>query len=151
MKTSKVIPEEKLLMLGGDKNAKFGDITDPKYVGPGIWDLIHKISMDASDSSRETQFVKFMNNVCQNLSCKKCNLHCTEYITKNPMDEYLGKFVKVKKGNKKPPGLFVWGWKFHNSVNSKLNKPIMTWDTAYNMYSGETSLSCSSQCLGEDF
>jgi hypothetical protein len=50
-------------------------------------------------------------------------------------------------------GLFIWTWKFHNAVNTRLRKPVMSWDTAYSLYSelqNNNNLVCSKTCLQAD-
>ena len=46
-----------------------------------------------------------------------------------------------------PLGLFVWAWKFHNTVNARLKKPIMSWDTVITLYSELDDKVCSLSCL----
>ena len=65
------------------------------------------------------------------------------------MEQYLDLSIDIAN-EKLDLGLFIWAWKFHNAVNSRINKPIMGWDTAYNLYSEKESLVCSKNCLDTD-
>jgi len=124
----------------------YKDNTDPAYIGPGIWDFIHRTAFNAKTVEEQKSFIKQMKTICDEFPCIKCRGHCQEYIKNHPMEEYID--VTVDMDNEKINiGIFVWTWKFHNAVNARLNKPIMTWDTAYNIYSHSESLVCSTNCI----
>jgi hypothetical protein len=136
--------------LISEKNAtgilsNYKDSTDPKYIGPGVWNTIHKQAYLAQTPVRQQQFIIFMKDTCYRFPCKVCRGHCTEYIKNNPLENYLGSTVDGK-----PLGLFVWAWKFHNTVNARLNKPIMSWDSAITLYSESDDKVCSLSCLEAD-
>lgn len=136
--------------LISEKNAtgilsNYKDSTDPKYIGPGVWNTIHKQAYLAQTPSKQQQFIIFMKDTCYNFPCKVCRGHCTEYIKNNPLENYLGSTVDGKL-----LGLFVWSWKFHNTVNARLKKPIMSWETAVTLYSESDDKVCSLSCLEAD-
>lgn len=124
----------------------FKDHTDPKYIGPGTWNIIHRRSFKARNHNQQLNFIDEMNEICHGFPCTICRGHCTEYIKNHPMKEYLDVLVDVN-GNKLALGMFIWTWKFHNAVNARIKKPIMCWDTAYNLYMESESLVCSKNCL----
>ena len=127
---------------------KFKDVSAPEYTGPGTWNVIHRTSFKAQVPSLQQEFIKMMNLICEGFPCKVCSGHCTEYIRNNPMKDYTNMIIEID-GKNINLGLFIWGWKFHNCVNKRINKPIMSWDTAYKLYSGEESeesLVCSKTC-----
>lgn len=124
----------------------YKDHTDPKYIGPGTWNSIHRYAYKAKSRSQQEGFINFMVEICQGFPCTVCRGHCTEYIKNHPMEEYLDVLVEIN-GEKMALGLFVWSWKFHNAVNARIKKPLMSWDTAYNLYSETESLVCSKNCL----
>lgn len=124
----------------------YQDVTDPKYIGPGTWNVIHRRAYKARSQKQQTDFIEFMKDICNGFPCFVCKGHCTEYIKNHPMEEYLAVMIDIK-GQKIALGLFVWTWKFHNAVNTRINKPIMSWETAYNLYSEKESLVCSKNCL----
>jgi len=122
--------------------ANYKDNTDPKYIGPGVWNTIHKQAYLAKTPIQQQQFIIFMKSVCYEFPCKVCRGHCTEYIKNNPLEAYLNSTMDGQ-----PLGLFIWSWKFHNTVNSRLKKPIMGWETAITLYSESDDKVCSLSCL----
>lgn len=124
----------------------YKDYTDPKYTGPGTWNVIHRTAFNAQTHDQQLEFIKLMKLICNGFPCKICKGHCTEYIATHPMEEYLDVVIEIE-GKKLPLGLFIWSWKFHNAVNARLSKPIMTWDTAYNLFSDTENLVCSKHCM----
>jgi len=125
---------------------EFHDNTDPKYIGPGTWNTIHRRAYKARTHNEQLSFIDFMKDVCYGFPCVVCKGHCTEYIKNHPIEEYLDIVLDIKD-EKIPLGMFIWTWKFHNAVNSRIKNPIMSWDTAYNLYSQTESLVCSKNCL----
>lgn len=128
------------------KVTDYHDNTDPQYVGPGAWNIIHKRAFKARTRAEQLAFIQLMKDTCHDFPCFTCRGHCTEYIKNHPLEEYLGVLVDIN-GQRLPLGLFVWTWKFHNAVNARISKPIMTWETAYNLYSEKENLVCSKNCL----
>lgn len=124
----------------------YKDHTDPKYIGPGTWNVIHRRGFKARTHQEQVNFIEFMKDVCYGFPCTVCKGHCTEYIKNHPMEEYLDILVDIN-GEKLSLGLFLWSWKFHNAVNTRIKKPIMSWETAYNIYSEAEPLVCSKNCL----
>jgi len=125
---------------------EFKDATDPKYIGPGTWNVSHRRAFFARTHEEQINFIDFMKNICYRFPCVVCKGHCTEYIKNHPMEEYLDILVEIN-GEKLPMGMFIWTWKFHNAVNIRTKKPVMSWDTAYNLYSETETLVCSKNCL----
>lgn len=117
----------------------FKDHVDPRYIGPGIWHSLHLAAKNAVSKTKQQHFVTMMKETCRSFPCPVCKGHCTEYITNHPLEEYFDVQVEVN-GSKLSLGLFLWLWRFHNAVNLRLNKPIMSWDTAYNLYSSDDNL-----------
>lgn len=126
--------------------SQFKDNTDPKYIGPGTWFYIHKTARKAVTHAAQLEFIKTMNAICSEFPCTVCRGHCSLYIKNHPMEEYLDTVVEIN-GEKLLLGMFVWSWKFHNAVNARTKKPLMSWDTAFNLYSEKESLVCSKECL----
>jgi hypothetical protein len=128
---------------------QYKDHTDPKYTGPGTWNVLHRLAFKARTRKAQTNFIEVMKETCAGFSCVVCRGHCSEYIKNHPLEEYLG--IKVSIGDQTLDlGMFVWTWKFHNAVNARLKKPIMSWITAYNLYSEARNLVCSKSCLEAD-
>jgi len=129
----------------GSGKSEFKDNTDPKYIGPGTWNTIHRYAYKSRLPSEQKNFINFMKEICSGFPCTVCRGHCVEYIKNNPMEDYIDVSVDIL-GEKIILGLFIWSWKFHNAVNARLKKPVMSWDTAYNLYSDKEGLICSSSC-----
>lgn len=124
----------------------YKDTTDPKYVGPGAWNTIHRMAFNAQNSTSQFAFISFMKETCHGFPCTVCRGHCTDYIKNYPMEDYLNTMVEMGS-QKLSLGMFIWSWRFHNAVNARLKKPMMSWDTAYNLYAEKDGLVCSKECL----
>ena len=99
------------------------------------------------NDDKQKQFITSMKKLCQKFPCHICAEHCKEYIEKNGMENYIGVTVEIS-GEKKNIGLFIWSWKFHNAVNFRTKKPLMSWDTVYNLFSNTKNVHmCSAKCL----
>lgn len=131
------------------KTTDFPDITNPKYVGPGVWLLIHQKAASVKTTKDQMDYIAFVHSVCENFPCKFCRGHCKEYIEEHPLEDYINVYIKENK-RKLYIGLFIWSWKFHNSVNQRLNKALMDWETAYAIYveNNESKKVCSKSCAG---
>lgn len=127
----------------------FKDHTDPKYIGPGTWNLIHRLAFKARTHEQQLEYIPIMKETCFGFNCSVCRGHCTEYISNHPLEEYLDVLIDIN-GEKIPLGMFLWTWKFHNAVNIRTKKPVMSWDTAFNLYSQTESLVCSKNCLAAE-
>jgi len=133
----------------------FKDHTDPKYIGPGLWHRIHQTAIQATTHDKQMSFIVEMKDICRTFPCLECRNHCAEYIKNHPFEEYLNMMVDVNS-QKLLLGMFLWSWRFHNTVNLRLKKPIMNWDTAYNLYNNSESLVCNKHCaqtsqISDDF
>jgi hypothetical protein len=96
---------------------------DIRKIGSGIWYIIHKEAIICQDSKA---YISFIHRLKDSFPCEVCKRHFAEYLERNPIEEYL----HVDKG------MFIWSWKFHNSVNRRLGKPEMSYEVAERMYTG---------------
>lgn len=139
---------QKLVDIPWVKNAKL-DITDPKYIGPGIWMLLHQKASKADTKEKQLKYIEFVKDVCEHFPCHFCRNHCKSYIQEHPLEKYFNVYIKDETGKKVVIGMFLWSWKFHNAVNIRLQKPIMNWDTVYTMYyilPNQEKKICSKSC-----
>lgn len=120
------------------------DRTDPEYIGPGVWVSIHIESSEARDKESQEMFCKNIRKICQNFPCLECSKHCKEYINNNPPEKFMGIKMKVD-GKNEMIGLSVWSWNFHNTVNVRLGKKLMDWETYYGIYI-KNNKECSKKC-----
>ncbi len=104
-----------------EEGGKMKEIS-PKVFGPGTWVMIHIMSMNCDNSSRDC-FIAFVDRVLSRLPCKKCRKHAIEYAEKHPLNDI-----------EDTRDLFRWSWRFHNEVNQRLGKKEMSYEDAYNMY-----------------
>jgi hypothetical protein len=112
-------------------------ISDPEVFGPGMWYSIHSSSIQLDDEC----FMKYIDGIIPKIPCLICREHATEYLKNNPTKDYKG----IKNSNGEYIGMFKWSWIFHNTVNKRLGKPILDWDTAYNMFTDDSKV-CSMSC-----
>ena len=117
------------------------DITNPRYVGPGTWDVTHREAFHSKTREQQLRFIDFMKRTCKGFPCKECSINCTKYIENHPMEDFL---------NRGELGMFIWSWMFHNTVNTRLGKSSMDFDTAYNRYSGVGNVVCTKGCADEE-
>jgi hypothetical protein len=97
-----------------------------------------------------------MKMICEKFPCSVCANHCKDYVKNNKIEKYIGVSIEIN-GEQKQLGMFIWSWKFHNAVNHRTKdkngapKKLMSWDTAYNMFSNNKHM-CSAKCLeAKDF
>lgn len=96
-----------------------------KYkLGNELWTMIHKKAIKADNYKRKKKFIKLIKNIHDSIECSECKGHMRKYIEEEPLINYLD-FEN---------GLFVWSWKFHNEVNKRLKKDLITYKDAYEIY-----------------
>jgi thiol oxidase len=111
-----------------------GKHTDPKYIGPGIWVLMHIKAINAIDFTTKIDFLHFIDYLCNYFPCDVCRMHIIQYVESNPPLNYFTI----------PDGLFYWSWMFHNAVNQRLGKSTVDYNTAKQWYS--SSGICHDNC-----
>lgn len=100
------------------------DYTIPATFGPGMWTTIHLLAFNATSKNDQLQFIKTMKIIINNIPCHTCRGHAIEYINTHKMEDYL----------KDEYGMFLYTWKFHNAVNKRLGKDIMSYDMAFHRF-----------------
>ena len=103
--------------------------SDPSKLG-AIWFTIHTMAKHADTLERKNQFIDYMYLLATEFPCGKCRNHIQEYLRNNPFEP----FMNMKNQIGEDIGMFKWSWIFHNAVNTRLGKPYMDWDTAWQMY-----------------
>lgn len=101
----------------------------PKSVwGPRGWYWLHvqAINYPASPkpADRTAAFARFWSFV-QTLPCPECQQHALAYARQYPPD-FSGS-----------SGFQTWAWRFHNAVNYRLGKPLMSAEEYQLMYKTE--------------
>lgn len=122
-------------------------ITDPKIIGPGIWVQIHIMGVLAVDEKGKQKFIDFMWFQAETFPCENCRKHINQYLQSHPFDH----LYNAKNDEGEEIGMFKWSWMFHNTVNTRLRKPYMDWNTAWEMYKGyrQGVVPCTENC-GDD-
>ena len=97
------------------------DLEQRNRINNGIWYTIHMLSAKAITPERKAVFREYMKFLSEdNLPCSNCSYHLREYLMQNPLEKELN--------------YFVWSWRFHNTVNQRLGKPEVDFETASKLY-----------------
>lgn len=114
---------------------------DPKVVGPGVWYVIHLKAKESINNDKIDEFIDFMETLSYKFGCSNCRKHIQAYIKDHPFEDLRN----IQNSDDEKIGMFKWAWLFHNAVNTRLNKPYVEWDTAWEMYDEGIEV-CSKQC-----
>lgn len=89
--------------------------------------MMHVMAKWADEGSEQDKktYCKNMERLMNDFPCSSCKEHCLAYISRKNPRRYVNK----------DQGLFIWSWDFHNTVNLRLNKPILSLDDAIAIYS----------------
>lgn len=117
-------------------------LANPEIVGPGVWFSIHLLAKNASTIAKKDHFIDYMKQLSLDFPCMKCRTHIQAYLKDNPFEPYYT--ILNEEGD--DIGLFKWSWAFHNTVNNRLGKPYMEFQTAWDMYSDDSDMVCSQDC-----
>lgn len=116
---------------------------DPNVIGPGYWKYFHTRAKNATTDKKIHEFIEDLNELRTTFPCKTCQKHINEYFDRHPISLFINK--TDEKGNR--IGMFEYMWLFHNEVNKRLNKPIVSFSDAIEMHSDNPSyILCSSHC-----
>jgi len=101
----------------------------PHVFGPGYWKAIHVLAIKADTIPKQHISFSSIKDLISGLLCGDCLKHATEYVEKNPF--------KINIRNHSKDSLFVWTVNFHNVVNKRLGKKIISIDEAKKIFSDE--------------
>jgi hypothetical protein len=107
-------------------------ISNIRYSGPGLWIAMHFMAARCKDEADKITLVKYIRMLTENMGCVWCRQHAKEYINEHPL--------RASWDN-----LFKWTVVFHNAVNERLKKPIMSLDDAAKIYMGNSEV-CTAEC-----
>lgn len=91
-----------------------------KYWGPLGWMTLHSISLNYPDNpSKEDKqiLIRFINNFTESITCPSCQSHF-----RTMFESYIGLFPSWSSSKF---DLFVFIARAHNTVNKKLDKPLI--------------------------
>lgn len=118
------------------KTVEYKDPTDPQVWGSVYWFMYHLGSahypINPSPITQE-RMKGFILGLPVMVTCEKCSDHATAYIESNY--SRLDEIVSSREN------LFKFFVDMHNMVNKRYNKPVMSYDEAYKLYTGKASVS----------
>lgn len=115
--------------------------SDPKYIGPGYWASFHIKSSQADTYEKKSETARSIAIDIVNFPCLNCRNHAKDYVRNNPL-------LPAVRDNKDKLSLFKWTVDFHNAVNLRLGKPMINWEKAEKLWSGENV--CVGDCGFEE-
>ena len=108
---------------------EYANPSDPRIWGPAFWFTLHngaiRYPIKASRICAE-RMKGFILGIPVMIPCEKCQDHATSYIEAN-----YSKIDEIVSGREQLFNFFV---SFHNNVNERYNKPIMSNEDAYALY-----------------
>lgn len=111
---------------------------DPKYVGPGIWIIIHMECKNADTPEKKGLAIAMIRRIQAGFPCDKCKGHFGRYLELNPPETTI---------NDDPRALFRWSVEFHNAVNSRKSKAQVPYEEAELLYYRDSNVAvCSAAC-----
>lgn len=133
--TSSKIDNEELVSLKWE-SSEFTNTSDPQVWGSAFWFTLHNgaihYPLQASPVTKE-RMKGFILGMPVMIPCETCKEHATAHIEKN-----YDNLDDITSGRKNLFNFFV---DFHNYVNKRYNKPIMSYEDAYKLYSGGARVS----------
>ena len=93
--------------------------------GPKTWDAMHAMSFgfpNLPTKDEKQQAYNFFTALSVMIPCQKCREHCKDHILTHP--------PKVQNRE----SLSQWLFDFHNSVNKRLGKKLVSWDDCKKRY-----------------
>ena len=114
--------------------------TDSKYLGPGYWASWHIKSFSADTKKKKGEIARCIAMDIKNFPCLKCREHAKVYVKSNPLIDAVNDSNILS--------LFKWTVDFHNEVNFRLDKKIISLPEAVHMWNGENF--CHVDCGDEE-
>lgn len=114
--------------------------TKRDLMGHGWWLNDHTTAAYIDSDAAEDEFIRSYKLRISVFPCKKCRQHAMSYIRTHKIENYK----RMKDTNGRYIGMFTYTWEFHNAVNKRLEKPILTFNDAYTRYrEAEPCTSCT--------
>jgi hypothetical protein len=132
--TTNVEPEP--VTINAEQTTIFGNTSSPEIWGPSFWFMLHNgaskypISASPIQSDRMKSFILGLPVM---IPCEKCKEHATSYIENN--------YKNLDKICNSRSNLFEFFVNFHNRVNERYEKPLMSVENALKLYSGNVQIS----------
>lgn len=98
--------------------------------GRPLWFSLHYGALnypDNADDSMKRMMLGYIRGLPIMIPCDVCKNHAYTYISKFSDNQLL--FIAADKDR-----LFKFFWEFHNDVNKRTNKPVISLEKAYEIY-----------------
>jgi len=125
-----VKPIEAGITLNYQVNPKPVTTQTPEVFGPAFWFTLHAGASalpEVLSPISANRLKGFINGIPEMVPCIECSEHARAYVEANRV-----KIDNMKRGD----DVFKFYVDFHNYVNLRLNKPLFTYEKAYEMYKG---------------
>ena len=119
---------------------------NPITTGPGLWYLIHLSAHDANTPERMKEYMIFLRKIVSKHTCGVCRHHGSKYLDMSPPEG----FVDTINAEGRLTGMFFHSWMFHNTVNNRLGKKIMPYQTAWEMFDSVDEKVCQKDCSDDE-
>ena len=117
------------------ETVQYVNSADPEVWGPAFWFSLHngaaRYPVKASPICSE-RMKGFILGMPVMIPCSVCQDHATAHIEAN-----WSRFDEIVSGRTKLFNFFV---DFHNKVNKRYGKPIMSYEDAWKLYTGRTNV-----------
>lgn len=114
---------------------QYANSGDPHVWGPSFWFTLHngaaRYPIKAAPLCAE-RMKGFILGIPVMLPCEKCQDHATAYIEEN--------WFRINEVVSGREHLFDFFNSFHNSINIRHGKPVMSVEDAYKLYTGRTNV-----------
>lgn len=101
------------------------DKTLPESWGRGVWFTLHRWTANMKNTPENADaFREMLDVVLRGLPCGNCARHAVSYLERNP----------PVFNDQDPYWAFRWTVAFHNAVNARIQKPLMSFGEAYLNY-----------------
>ena len=103
---------------------------DPEIWGSHYWQYYHTMSLKYPEHptyDQQRNMYDYLMNLYNQLPCQVCREHARDYIVKNE--------PKINRAILSQRDLFNFFVDFHNSVNHRNGKPMVSYEEARSMYS----------------
>lgn len=113
------------------KTEHYNNASQPNVWGPAFWFTLHNGSSRYPKNASPITIEKmkgYIMGIPVMLPCEKCKVHATNHIMQNK-----DKLDQICSGQ---DTLFAFFVDFHNIVNKRYNKPIVSVEEARKMYNG---------------
>ncbi len=114
----------------------------PVPIGGETWTILHRLALDADTREKSFTFCVTARSICEIFPCPICSSHAKRYIVDNPPEDYVD-ILALREDGQVDPGVFLWTWKFHNSVNLRIGKPLISYESAISIHSSNTGEGCT--------